>query len=670
MPALLLCGITFIAYVNSFTLDLATDANVIVGADTRIRALTVENLRLIFGRDYWWPLPVDVLYRPITILSYLVNYAVLGSQTDPAGYHFTNFLLHAANVLLVFGLCRRIFDGTWPAFLAAAIWAVHPAGTESVTNVSGRADLLAALGVLAGLSLYVRAREWGGRRAAVGAAGIFSLTLFAVLSKENGAVLPGLMLVWDSLDFPALWREWRRRAPFYGATAAALGLAFWIRSEVLAARPWPLKAYLGNPLLMTDFWTARLTAVKVLGLQLWLMLCPLRLTFDRSYRQIPISTPGDPWAWCSLIAVIAILAAALIRYRRDRVLYFGIGFMAISILPTSNLLVLIGSVLAERFLYLPSIGFAIAAVALIFKVKDVRTARIILATVLVLFAGRTFARNFDWRNNFTLESADVDVSPDSFRTHDLLGRELYLRDPQANLDRAIREGEAAAGILSGLPSAYVLDDTIRHLGLYYAAKGDRLNAASPEQARAWYQKALEVLLRARDASLAIEQDFDRQQLAHGRPLAQRLGSVEVYQGLGAVYARLGRHKEAVEALRYGRGLKPEYLELYAVSSSQYLALGDAPMAMAIILEKVFLDGARPEALHFLQEAASKMPGGECALAQSGAAMTINYGCPAVRLQTCVALADLAGTFAEAREPARAQEQRERARTQFGCSVRP
>ena len=94
------------------------------------------------------------------------------------------------------------------------------------------------------------------------------------------------------------------------------------------------------------------------------------------------------------------------------------------------------------------------------------------------------------------------------------------------------------------------------------------------------------------------------------------------------------------------------------------------MATAIILEKVFLDGARPEALHFLHEAASKMPGGECALAQSGAAMTINYGCPAVRLQTCVALADLAGTFAEAREPARAQEQRERARTQVGCSVRP
>ncbi|HTQ12767.1 MAG TPA: hypothetical protein VMH86_02745, partial [Rhizomicrobium sp.] len=113
-----------------------------------------------------------------------------------------------------------------------------------------------------------------------------------------------------------------------------------------------------------------------------------------------------------------------------------------------------------------------------------------------------------------------------------------------------------------------------------------------------------------------------------------------------------------------------YLELYTVSSSQYLALGDAAMATAIMLEQVLLDGARPEALHFFQEAANKMPGGECAVAQSGAAMTINYGCPAVRQQTCVALADLADTFAEAREPARSQEQRERARTQFGCSVRP
>ena len=88
------------------------------------------------------------LYRPVTTFSYLLNYSVFGNADRPAGYHVVNWLLHTANVWLVFGLAVRIGRRFWPAAFAAALWAVHPLGTEAVTNIVGRADLLAAFGVL------------------------------------------------------------------------------------------------------------------------------------------------------------------------------------------------------------------------------------------------------------------------------------------------------------------------------------------------------------------------------------------------------------------------------------------------------------------------------------------------------------------------------------------
>ena len=666
MLALLLCAIALVAYANSFGLGLATDARVIVQTDTRIRELSVDNLGRIFNSDYWWPQPIDVLYRPVTILSYLFNYAVLGNGQDAAGYHAVNFLLHAVNVLLVFTLCRRLFQSNLPAFFAAALWAVHPVGTESVTNVSGRADVLATAGVLGGLALYVAAREWNGRRAIAGIAGVFALTVFGAFSKESGAVLPGLMLLWDTLDFGQLRRQWKRRVPFYGAAAAALLLLFWMRHRIFAARPWPIQPYLDNPVILTDFWTARFTAIKVLGLQLWLMVCPLRLTADRSYQQIAMSGPGDLWAWCALAVVVAIVGAAVMRYRRDRVIYFAVGFTAITMLPTSNLVVLIGSIMAERFLYLPSIGFAIAVAALAFRLREERMARAILVAVLVVFAGRTFVRNFDWNDNLTLFAKDVTVSPDSFHTHDMLARVLFVRDVRANIDRAILEGEAACRIVRDLPLTYMPADTLRHQGLYYANKGDMVKDAAPDQALIWWQKALPVLRRAREATEVSEANFDREQLAHGRPLERRAALPSVYQSLGAVYARLGDHQQAIAALRHARGLSPTNLEYYPSLSIEYFWLDDGAHAADMLLEKGFLDGMKPDVVNGLRQALGRIPGGECAVTGMGETMTLNFGCPVLRQRTCIALEDLAQSFVEARQPAQARAQRERASRDFGC----
>ena len=101
-------AVTLLAYANSFSSGFVLDNRGLLLQDPRIREATTENLKLILQHTYWWPYGESGLYRPITTLSYLFNYAIQGNADHPAGYHWINFLLHAANVLLVYALARRL----------------------------------------------------------------------------------------------------------------------------------------------------------------------------------------------------------------------------------------------------------------------------------------------------------------------------------------------------------------------------------------------------------------------------------------------------------------------------------------------------------------------------------------------------------------------------------
>src|SRR5579883_1810425 len=231
-----LCAKTLAAYANSFGLGLALDAKRLVLQDTRVHAATPANLKLILWTNYWFPHAQDRLYRPLTTFSFLVNYVFLGSGGNPVGYHVVNVLLHLGNVLLVFALGRKLLGQNAAAWFAAALWAVHPVGTESVTNIAGRADLLAAACILGGLLVYaadaVRDRQLA----------LAALCLAGCLSKESAAVLPAVMLLWD------LTTGRKPRWADYGVVLATMAAAFWLRERSFAGQPFPELPFLDNPL--------------------------------------------------------------------------------------------------------------------------------------------------------------------------------------------------------------------------------------------------------------------------------------------------------------------------------------------------------------------------------------------------------------------------------------
>jgi tetratricopeptide (TPR) repeat protein len=449
--------LVFAAYSNSFQASLLFDSPPVIEQDPRIREATPQNIRSILTGGYWYVNATAGLYRPVTTFSYLLNYAVLGNDTRPAGYHWINFALHCINVALVYALGLLIFGQASLALALAAIWGLHPVLTESVTNIVGRADLLAAFGVLAGLLCHAGGVSVAGRRRLVWLAVMVVAQTVGLFSKESAAVLPGVMLLYD-----LIWPEratWRSRAPAYAALALPFAAFFYLRGGLDTHM---LVEFTENPLLHAGFWTARLTAVKVIGKFLWLFLWPARLSADYSYNAVPLfGSTASFWenaepliavAVCLVSALLAVLLA-LRRSRTGKPLLFFLGFFFVALLPTSNLIIIIGSIMAERFLYLPSVGLAgcvVAASQVLGQRSSLKwrygpqAAWIAMGLVCLVFAGRTYARNFDWQDERSLWSSTVNVCPFSARPHYNLG--TVLAQIPGQLPNAIAEFEAALRI--------------------------------------------------------------------------------------------------------------------------------------------------------------------------------------------------------------------------------
>ena len=449
----LLWVLVLAAYSNSFQAGLVFDNAGIILHDPRIQDATPQNVWQILTEGYWRVNPTSGAYRPVTSLSYLLNYAVLDDGPRPEGYHKINITLHAVNVSLVYALGILMLGEPAPALALAALWGLHPLLTESVTNVVGRADLLAAFGVLAGLLCYTRSFSATGRRKLVWTMALVFAQTIGLFSKENAAVLPAMMLLYD-----LTWSEratWRERIPAYAALTAPFVVFFLLSRELLTHM---VIIPSENPLVGAGFWTARLTAIKDVGKFLWLFLWPIRLSADYSYNAVPLSawrltSWEDAKTFISLAICLGSSMLALRWRRSQKPLFFFILFFFVALAPTSNLIILIGSIMGERFMYLPSIGLAGCLVVAIHAIgarlsvrrpMAAQTAWLAMGLACLALSARTYARNYDWRDEFSLWTSAVKVCPAAARPHMNLG--LALSTMPGRLPDAILKYEAALRI--------------------------------------------------------------------------------------------------------------------------------------------------------------------------------------------------------------------------------
>lgn len=615
--------LALVAYSNSFHTGFVLDNRGLILNDPRIRDASASNLGLIVDHTYWWPNGESGLYRPFATLSYLFNYAILGNGAQPAGYHWINFLFHSVNVLAVFFLALRVVRRRWPAFFIAALWAVHPVLTEAVTNIVGRADLLAAMGVLAGLLFYLKSTEASGSERLAWLAALMAVVAIGVFSKEAGVVVLGAILLYE-FTFSLKWG----RAQVLGLAAAGIPIAWmlWQRQTVLAATQPMEIPFTDNPIAWAGFATGRLTALEVIARDFAVMLWPATLSADYSWAQIPLFN-GSAAEWVAVVCAIAVVPFAILLFRWNRAAFFFFALGLLWLAPAANLAFPTGTIMAERLLYLPALGVAACFVLGIYRMPKLAPA--VLCVIIAALAVRTWLRNRDWKDDLTIAEASVNASPNSFKTHDLLANVLFA---QSKIDRAIAESERTLAILAPLPIDRKPADPYRLAANCYMLRGEYARAIP----------ALETYAEIRKTE------------------------PDAWLMLSTAYLNMNQTDKAGRAVGRARDLAPLNPRVYAQTAEVDGAAGKLDDAAIALIEGVFITGDQSLRRDLIELYRKAMDPGGCML--SGSA--INPNCPAVHAQACAASGYVIRTLAAAGQADVAQARERMFATQFHCpSVR-
>ena len=309
------------------------------------------------------------LYRPVVLITFAAEKAVFGN--DPHVSHFFNVLLYAFSILFLFFLLTRLFSRQQSlfAFLVTLLFLAHPVHTEVVANIKSRDEIIAFIFTL--LTLIFMLNYLRDKKSRLLVFSYISCFL-CIMTKESGitilAVIPLILWFFSDLN---LKRILLLTAPYM----LIAGLYLLIRTMVLDPfNPGEESVFVLNNSLLGAKNAAEMLATNfvTLGLYLKLLVIPYPLSWDYSYNQIPVINWSDWKALSSLVAYLLLGIYALIMIRKKEIIAFGILFFFITLSVSSNLFVKIGSTFGERFLFVPSLGYCVVLVALLFKIPGLK----------------------------------------------------------------------------------------------------------------------------------------------------------------------------------------------------------------------------------------------------------------------------------------------------------
>lgn len=430
------------------------------------RNLVVVSETMDWGRlwrtDYWGLEMFDPntwthkSFRPLVVLTFRWNYFLHGFSS--AGFHFTNVVMHAcASAQLGYLGCRALhLPALWGAMLAV-LFAVHPVHTENICYIVGRADILCTQVLLFAVQAYERCGT-----GSCGPVQGFARLLIAVvliitsgLCKETGFTFFGLLVIWEvlgmtrtrSLRFCA-WR-WARVIIVLLIGSASCVARFWYTSGTAIARMDPYS----NPIAAASEPNVRIMSYALVhGMYMKLLVWPWFLCYDYSMDAVPlVRNLGDlrlllPFA--GYLGIVQIGCHVLRKLRQWRAgvsrgiaegAALGVVIFVLSFLPMMNILFPIGTLVGERLLYIPSIGFIVVLVCLLhLGTRGSRLRNIMAWLSLLALAGfwwvLCYQRVNEWRNVERITEVDGLKQLRSTRTQFNLGN-FYLQDQR--MDEAL-----------------------------------------------------------------------------------------------------------------------------------------------------------------------------------------------------------------------------------------
>jgi tetratricopeptide (TPR) repeat protein len=501
----------------------------------------------------WFDFSASPQYYPLVYSSYWLEYRLWGN--DPAGYHVVNILLHGVVAILVWRFLRRL--GLPAAWLAAAIFAVHPVNAESVAWITERKNVLSGIFYFAAAIAYLRFADWPPQRAATNRrwawwAAALVLFLAALLSKTVTCTLPAVLLlvVW--------WKRGRMTrkdvlplAPFFVLGIAQGLFTSWFEKHYTGA--------LGEQWSMT-FLERFLVAGRVLWFYVGKLLWPVNLTFIYPRWSV------DASVWWQYLFPLAALAAPIVLFLARRRIGWGPLVAALCfagtlfpVLGFFNVYYMQYSFVADHWVYIASIAVIALACAAAARLAGRRRASIQAATpavaaiVILGLGGLTFQQSRIYSNLEGLWRDVLRKNPAAWMAHNNLGN--LLKD-SGRLDEARAEYASAIAVRPDFAMAH------SNLGIVYKRQG-RLDDAIRE-----YRRALECdpnyVAAHFNLGLAFQQrgDLDQAATEFRAYIAARPKHAEAHVNLACILMTQGRLEPAADSFEAALALNPHLVEAH------------------------------------------------------------------------------------------------------------
>lgn len=470
MQSGLIFAFSFLLYANTLTHGFVLDDAIVI-TDNMYTTKGVEGIPGILSKETFFgffkvegkeTLVSGGRYRPMTVVLFAMVYQVAGA--NPFLFHLLTVLLFAATCVVLYRTLLLLLaprGGDYAAlfaWLAALLFAAHPIHTEVVANIKGCDEIVTLLGSLGTLYLTFRAFDTGEKKWGILAGLAFFL---ACLSKENAvtfvAVIPLALWVFRSASAGAIIRH---TTP----VVVSFLVFFIIRGTILnwkfGGAPMEL---MNNPYLKISGaeWVPFAPAEKLATIffTLWkyvqLLFVPHPLTHDYYPRAIEKMTFANLAVLASVALYFGMAIYAIKGIGKRDPLRFGILFYLLTLSIVSNFVFPIGTNMGERFAFMPSVGFCIVLVSLLFtywsKNNNLKLLLGVFGGIILLFSVKTIVRNNAWASNEKLFFTDVQVSKNSAKIRNACGGVLF--EKASKETNEVRRSELCSQAITHLDKA-------------------------------------------------------------------------------------------------------------------------------------------------------------------------------------------------------------------------
>ncbi len=539
--------ITFFSFYPAVNNGLTNwDDNYYVLENESVKSLSFQNLKKIFTSTYL------ANYQPVTILSYLVEWQIFGSE--PMGYHLTNIMLHIFNTLIVLWFIYLLCGKIEIAFLTSLIFGIHPLHAESVVWIAERKGLLATFFLLLSIVSFLYYEKEKKLRFIYLSVFLF---IFSLLSKSSGLTLPLILHLTDFLKKKKLSREnLLQKLPFW-----IISVLFFVITFLTQKNAGALK-FLKELSVFDNF----LVACHGIIFYLFKTIYPLNLSSMYPY---PPKTSGG---WLPVVFIISpmivfglvILIFLSLKYTRK--ILFGSLFYLIVLLPVLQLIPVGGAIAADRYTYIPLIGifylFSEGVFYIYYKkiiaIKSLKVRKgiqiffyTVIASVFILLSVLTYNRSKIWKNSMTLWNDVIKKYPYVAGAYNNRGL-AYMEMKEYN--KAIKDFSINLELKPDSPKTYYnRGNAYFNIGDYDRAIDDYSEALKLDNnfTEVYYNRG-SAYFRKMMIDNAIE---DYSQTLKANPV-----HVYALKNRGAAYAYLGLYENALEDLDAALKINPSFIQ--------------------------------------------------------------------------------------------------------------